>query len=287
MTIEPDPSAGTPETPAHAEEVKQFLEVNLAPLLKHLCHEAKEAGLPQQAGEDAVQDALEEAYLSLCAKWTEIQHPKAYLRKVAERKLGEACKQYRRDAPADLTGLDAAATPHRLPLHARHTDLERVVFVRLMVDDMLSGHPRRRPTQGTGGKESNDLTKNQGHAFYMTWVRGDTQHEIGEHLGIKEGTVGAHVDRAKKKLVRKWSGYRRAGQGLPAPQPFDGLAALLPVVLLAGLFSLLLHWAGAPTPIVIGVPLASAATLVMGWWLVRVTRPWRHRASVKRKGGGR
>jgi RNA polymerase sigma-70 factor (ECF subfamily) len=165
------------------EDFEDFFRADLPQLVRILVH----AGW----GWEDARDAASEAMLSVYQGWAEIDHPRAYVRKVAFR---VAAEHRRRDRQRTLRSiLGGHATPEQ-------TDPYALLDERMDASRRLKALLRKVPDQ---------------QRLVLLWsLDGFTNTEIAVHLDMRPGTVASNLRHARDCVRRLLQ-----PSALPAPKP--------------------------------------------------------------------
>lgn len=139
------------------------------------------------------EDACQDAYLELLRSWSRVRHyesPEAWVHKIMMQRLSKARKNWFRRRELEVEP-PAAAT------------VDEAVTALLVLDAVKTLGDRQR------------------QVVVLHCLRGWTQQQVADELGLKRGTVGAHLHKARLKLAR--------ALGLDVIGDADGGDALLPV----------------------------------------------------------
>jgi RNA polymerase sigma factor (sigma-70 family) len=129
-------------------------------------------------------DVVQETFLDFSRmEVTEVNNPGAWLNTVARRKVTSALHDSALIACGDVTTIiEGDEQRRRWTSMARTTDLETKLAARQALRELA------------------DLPNRQKVVSYLHWVRGWSQVEIAEFLGISRNTVAVHVHAARRRL---------------------------------------------------------------------------------------
>lgn len=151
------------------EDFDEFFRAELPQLIRFLIH----AGFSWEESRDAAAEAMLSAYQG----WSEIQHPKAYVRTAAQRIAGHHNRRDRERALRSIQG--GLVTPDQTDPFP-------------MIDEALDALPRLLALL--------DQVPIKQRLVLVWHLDGFTNTEIAEHLEMLPTTVASHLRHAKKRV---------------------------------------------------------------------------------------